>query len=98
MENGNKINLSFTNSEARNTQTSAVLNWLKSRNGLTRWEAMIELGVGDLPRVIRKIRKTGVDVFTEMIKHKGRYGATKYAKYHFIQEAPEEEENKEGDV
>jgi len=97
MDNGNKINLTFTNSGARKTQTSAVLNWLKSRNRLTRWEAMIELGIGDLPRVIRKIRKAGVDVFTEMIKHKGHYGSTKYAKYHFIKEAPEEE-NKEGDV
>ena len=93
MENGNKINLSFTNSEARNTQTSAVLNWLQSRNGLTRWDTMVELGIGDLPRVIRKIRKTGVDVFTEMISHQGRYGATKYAKYHFIKEVPEEEED-----
>ena len=98
MENGNKINLSFTSSGARNTQTSAVLNWLKSRNGLTRWEAMIKLGIGDLPRVIRKIRKAGVDVFTEMISHQGRYGPTKYAKYHFIKEAPKKEENKGGNV
>ena len=44
------------------------------------------------------LRKAGVDVFTEMISHQGRYGPTKYAKYHFIQKAPEEEENKEGDV
>jgi len=98
MDNGNKINLTFTNSGARKTQTSAVLNWLKSRNRLTRWEAMIELGIGDLPKVIGKLRKQGFIILTEMIKHKGRYGPTKYAKYHFIQEAPEKEENKEGDV
>ena len=82
----------------RYTQAAAALEWLKSGKTLTRYEGFMSLRIADLPKVIGKLRKQGFIILTEMIKHKGRYGPTKYAKYHFIQEAPEEEENKEGDV
>ena len=82
----------------RYTQVTAALEWLKSGKPLTRYEGFMSLRIADLPKVIGKLRKQGFITLTEMIKHKGRYGPTKYAKYHFIQEAPEEEENKEGDV
>ena len=82
----------------RYTQATAVLGWLRSGKPLTRLEGFLSLYIADLTKVIGKLRKQGFIILTEMIKHKGRYGPTKYAKYHFIQEAPEEEENKEGDV
>ena len=82
----------------KRTQAAAALGWLRSGKSLTRLDAFLSLYIADLPKVIGKLRKQGFIILTEMIKHKGRYGPTKYAKYHFIQEAPEEEENKEGDV
>ena len=81
----------------RYTQAAAALGWLRSGKSLTRLDAFLSLYIADLPKVIGKLRKQGFIILTEMIKHKGRYGPTKYAKYHFIKEAPEEE-NKEGDV
>ena len=82
----------------KRTQATAVLEWLRSGKPLTRLQGFLSLYIADLTKVIGKLRKQGFIILTEMIKHKGRYGPTKYAKYHFIKEAPEEEENKEGDV
>ena len=82
----------------RYTQVTAVLGWLRSGKPLTRYEGFMTLRIADLPKVIGKLRKQGTIILTEMISHKGRYGPTKYAKYHFIQEAPEKEENKGEDV
>ena len=78
----------------RYTQAAAALGWLRSGKSLTRLDAFLSLYIADLPKVIGKLRKQGAVIDTEMIKHKGRYGPNKYAKYHFIQEAPEKEENK----
>jgi hypothetical protein len=82
----------------RYTQVTAALEWLKSGKPLTRYEGFMSLRIADLPKVIGKLRKQGFIILTEMIKHKGCYGPTQYAKYHFIKEAPKKEENKGGNV
>ena len=82
----------------KRTQVTAVLGWLRSGKSLTRLDAFLSLYIADLPKVIGKLRKQRFIILTEMIKHKGHYGPTKYAKYHFIQEAPEEEEDKGEDI
>ena len=78
----------------RYTQATAVLGWLRSGKPLTRLEGFLSLYIADLTKVIGKLRKQGFIILTEMIKHKGCYGPTQYAKYHFIKEAPKKEENK----
>ena len=82
----------------RYTQVTAALEWLKSGKTLTRYEGFMSLRIADLPKVIGKLRKKGTVIDTEMISHKGCYGPTQYAKYHFIKEAPKKEENKGGNV
>jgi len=82
----------------RYTQAAAVLGWLRSGKPLTRLEGFLSLYIADLTKVIGKLRKQGFIIHTEMIDHEGHYGRTKYAKYHFIQEPPEKEENKGEDV
>jgi hypothetical protein len=80
------------------TQAIAALEWLKSGKPLTRYEGFMSLRIADLPKVIGKLRKQVTVIDTEMISHKGCYGPTQYAKYHFIKEAPKKEGNKGEDV
>ena len=82
----------------RYTQAAAALGWLRSGKSLTRYEGFMSLRIADLTKVIGKLRKQGFIILTEMINHKGHYGPTQYAKYHFIQEAPKKEEHKGEDV
>jgi len=71
------------------TQATAVLGWLRLGKTLTRYEGFMNLRIADLPKVIAKIRKSGAIIETEMITHNGKYGPTKYAKYHLIKDAPQ---------
>ncbi len=71
----------------RRTQATAALEWLKAGKPLTRLEGFRSLHIADLPRVISMIRKQGTIIDTEMVDHEGHYGKTKYAKYHFIEDA-----------
>jgi hypothetical protein len=71
------------------TQATAVLGWLRLGKPLTRYEGFMSLRIADLPKVIAKIRKSGAIIETEMITHNGKYGLTKYAKYHLIQDVPQ---------
>ena len=73
----------------KRTQATAVLEWLRSGKPLTRLQGFLSLYIADLTKVIGKLRKQGFIIHTEMISHKGRYGSTKYAKYHLIADAPE---------
>jgi len=70
------------------TQATAVLGWLRLGKTLTRYEGFMNLRISDLPKVIAKIRKSGAIIETEMITHNGKYGPTKYAKYHLIKDVP----------
>ena len=82
----------------RYTQAAATLGWLRSGKSLTRLDGFLSLYIADLTKVIGKLRKQGFIIHTEMIDHEGHYGPTKYAKYHFIEEAPEKEDDKGRDV
>lgn len=60
------------------TQRDKVLFYLRTRGGLTVREAMIELGIGCLPKRIEELRKMGYPIRTEMIHGKNcTYGVYK---------------------
>lgn len=64
------------------TQQERVLQYIRDFGGITRAEAMSELGIANLPAVILDIRKKGVQVLTNEIESKNRYGQKiTYAKY-----------------
>jgi len=71
------------------TQATEVLAWLRVGKTLTRYEGFMNLRIADLPKVIAKIRKSGAIIETEMITNNGKYGPTKYAKYHLIKDSPQ---------
>lgn len=64
------------------TQQERVLQYIRDFGSITRAEAMSELGIANLPAVILDIRKRGVQVLTNEIESKNRYGQKiTYAKY-----------------
>lgn len=64
------------------TQQERVLQYIRDFGSITRAEAMSELGIANLPAVILDIRKKGVQVLTNKIESKNRYGQKiTYAKY-----------------
>jgi hypothetical protein len=64
------------------TQQERVLQYIRDFGSITRAEAMSELGIANLPAVILDIRKKGVQVLTNEIESKNRYGQKiTYAKY-----------------
>jgi hypothetical protein len=64
------------------TQQERVLQYIRDFGGITRAEAMSELGIANLPAVILDIRKKGVRVLTNEVESKNRYGQKiTYAKY-----------------
>lgn len=52
------------------TQRDRILFYLRTRGGLTVREAMIELGIGCLPKRIEELRHMGYPIRTEMIHGK----------------------------
>ena len=44
---------------AKTKQTDKVLNWLRTRGGLTTREAVTELNIMSLPKRIEELRKSG---------------------------------------
>lgn len=64
----------------RQTQRDRVLNWLKTRGGLTVRQAMIELDINCLPKRIEELRKMGYPIETVWIYGKTvKYGVYKLA-------------------
>ena len=55
----------------KRNQRDRVLYWLKTKGGLTVRDAMVELGIGCLPKRIEELRRMGYPIKTEMIH--GRY-------------------------
>lgn len=57
------------------TQRDKVLNYLKTRGGLTVRDAMLELNINCLPKRIEELRKEGYPIITEWVNGKNaRYG------------------------
>ena len=57
------------------TQRDKVLNYLRTRGGLTVREAMIELNINCLPKRIEELRKMGYPIKMTWISGKNvRYG------------------------
>lgn len=67
------------------TQAQRVLNYIHDFGSVTRAEAMMDLGIANLPAVIDVLRnKQGYNIDTLEIKSKNRYGQNiTYAKYVF---------------
>ena len=51
----------------KRNQRDRVLYWLKTKGGLTVRDAMVELGIGCLPKRIEELRRMGYPIKTEMI-------------------------------
>jgi hypothetical protein len=60
----------------RKTQTAMVLEWLRTRGGLTNREAVTELGIMSCPKRIEELRSAGHDIDTVFVKSSNgaRYG------------------------
>ena len=68
------------------TQKERVLKYISDFGSITRLEAMRDLGVGDLPSVIRYTRADGIDIVTEDEEGINRYGdKTVYGRYRFAE-------------
>ena len=62
---------------ATQTQRDRILNYLRTKGGLTVREAMIELNINCLPKRIEELRKMGYPIKTTWISGKNvRYGVS----------------------
>lgn len=56
------------------TQNEMILNYLKDHKHITRREAMLKLGIGNLPARINEIRMRGLaNIVTDTSNTKSRY-------------------------
>lgn len=63
-------------------QEERVLKYMDETGDITRLDAMLDLGIANLPAVINRLRKDGYNIKTEKVKSKNRYGEPiTYAKY-----------------
>ena len=58
------------------TQTQAVLDWLKSGDTISSFEAFKELGVTRLSAIIFQLRKKGYNITSTDEKTTNRFGGT----------------------
>lgn len=58
------------------TQTDAVLEWLKTGDSISSFEAFKELGVTRLSAIIFSLRKKGYNITSEDEKTVNRFGGT----------------------
>ena len=65
------------------TQAKRVADYINYHGSITRFEAMTELGIANLPAVINIMRsKMGMNIHTERTRVKNRYGEeVSYAVY-----------------
>ena len=71
------------------TQVERVIRYIIDYGSITRADALIDLGIANLPAVIDVLRnKMGYPVVTEEVKSKNRYGQNiTYARYYIDWEA-----------
>lgn len=68
----------------KDTQAKLVLRFMQEHGAITSLEAFMNFGITRLAAVIHMMRKSGLDVVTEMITTKNRYGQTCHvARYKF---------------
>ena len=56
------------------THKDRVLKYIDDYGSITNWQAMYDIGVGCLTKVISDIRKDGTAIETRTVKAKNRYG------------------------
>lgn len=60
--------------DKKNTQAGRVLAYIRDFGSITRLEAMLDLGVANLPAVIDTLRhKWGIPIVTEEVESLNRY-------------------------
>lgn len=66
----------------RTTQIGAVLNHMRTHDGITSMEAFEQYGATRLSGLIFELKKQGYNIATETLKGTNRYGSPcRYAKY-----------------
>lgn len=64
------------------TQCNRILEYIDKHGGITRTEALSEIGIANLPARIRDLRMAGIPIELEIVKGKNRYGEViRYARY-----------------
>lgn len=66
------------------TQAQKVLKYINDFGSITSLQAFIDLGVIQLPRRIFDLRKSGINVSSEVITVKNRYGEKTKINRYFI--------------
>lgn len=73
------------------SQKMRVLKYITDFDGITRAEALTQLGISNLPAVINELRNLNYEIDTETVNDKNRYGqSVTYARYVFHKEKANE--------
>lgn len=73
------------------SQKMRVLKYITDFEGITRAEALTQLGISNLPAVINELRNLNYEIDTETVNDKNRYGQNvTYARYVFHRENKDE--------
>lgn len=76
-------------------QTTAVRNYLEKKGHITSWEAIMKFGCTRLSAKIFLFRKEGLNIVTERVTKKNRYGYTvSYANYKLVKQNGKSKRNK----
>lgn len=62
------------------TQNDRILNYMKQFGGITQMEAIVDLGVMRLASRISSMRKDGIQIESQMVPVKNRWGETCHVK------------------
>lgn len=74
----------------RNKQGEAVLQYIRKKGELTRYQAHNELGILNVGDVVLRLRRKGYNIITENIPVVNRYGTkTRYGIYRLKEEKKE---------
>lgn len=64
------------------SQEKRVYAYMKQYGSITRIQAMLDLGIANLPARINNLRRSGVEITTDMVAGNNRYGEKcKHAEY-----------------
>jgi hypothetical protein len=72
--------------EAKMTQEKAVIDYLKSGKTLTTLEAMKELSIVDLGKVVSILRRKGHNITSTLKAGVNQYGKVRYSVYKLEEE------------
>jgi ribosomal protein S8 len=71
--------------EKKITQRDRVLQYMRENNGITAYEAVVEVGCTQLSARICELQREGYMFSTELIKNTNRYGdKCHYLKYRYV--------------